>query len=191
MMKKTKVYNNILGIDIGGATRTGIALFSNDKNELLYNTTILRRNVKNNVEHRKNIEKEILQIYEKFGIDILIFESIRLFNVGKIQLQTILSQNKVQTTIVNAFSDKFDIYSVDVRSWKAKVLGTAKADKDMSISFVNKKFPQVNLIDKIERPKLKVIEYELNHDLADACAISTCLKMDYNILKDKNKMNWK
>ena len=180
-MKKIKTYNNVLGIDIGGATRTGIALFSNNKNELLYNTTILRRNVKNNVEHRKNIEKEILRIYEKFGIDILIFESIRLFNVGKIQLQTILSQNKVQTTIVNAFSDKFDIYSVDVRSWKAKVLGTAKADKDMSIS----------LIDKIERPKLKVIEYELNHDLADACAISTCLKMDYNILKDKNKMNWK
>lgn len=190
-MKNVKKYNHVLGIDIGGATRTGIALFSNDENKMLYTNTIFRRDVKNNVEHRKNIENEILKIYNNYGIDILIFESIRLFNVGRIQLQTILSQNKVQTTIVNAFSDKFDIYSVDVRSWKAKVLGTAKADKYMSINFINKKFPDIDLLDKINHPKLKTIDYELNHDLADACAISTCLKLDYNILKEKNKMNWK
>ena len=131
------------------------------------------------------------KINDEFGIDIIIFESIRLFSAGKIALQTILSLNKMQTTIINEFSDICDIYQVDVRSWKARVLGSANADKSFSLMYVKNKYPNVNIYDEISHPRNKEIEIQLNHDICDAICISEVLKFEYGILQAKNKMNFK
>ncbi len=189
--KKEKIYNNVLGIDLGGASRNGLALYSNESKKLIYNKTIKRYEAKNNLEHRKNVISEMKKINDEFGIDIIIFESIRLFSAGKIALQTILSLNKMQTTIINEFSDICDIYQVDVRSWKARVLGSANADKSFSLMYVKNKYPNVNIYDEIVHPRNKEIEIQLNHDICDAICISEVLKFEYGILQAKNKMNFK
>lgn len=189
--KEKKVYNNVLGIDLGGASRNGLALYSNTNKKLLYHKTIKRYEAKNNLEHRNNVISEMKKINDEFGIDIIIFESIRLFSYGKIQLQTILSLNKMQTTIVNEFSNICDIYQVDVRSWKSRVLGSANADKSFSLMYVKNKYPDVNIYDEIYHPRIKETEIQLNHDIADSICISEVLKFDYSILQDKNKMNFK
>lgn len=185
-----KTYRYVLGIDIGGSTRMGLSLYDNVEHKLIAYDTV-KYNDKSNLEHRKNLINSIHKMYSDFGIDILIFESIRLFSKGHIQLATILSLCKVQTTIINEFSDSFDIYQVDVRSWKSRVLGNANADKNESIIHVTHKHPEVNLLDETVKPRKHEILLELNHDLADSIAISKCLRYDYSILQDKNKMNYK
>ena len=191
MKKINKVYNSTVAIDLGGATRMGVALFDNIKGELIEYITIRRRDVKTNLEHRMKLIEVLHNLYDKYNFDIILFESIRLFSYGRIQLPTILSLNKVQTTIINEFSSICDIYQVDVRSWKSKVLGSAKADKNASLEFVKRKYPQVDLFDEINHPLKKEVEFQLNHDLADAIAISHLLKFDKSCLQDKNKMNYK
>ena len=102
-----------------------------------------------------------------------------------------MSLNKVQTTIINEFSNNFPIYQIDVRSWKSRVLGHANSDKNASINYVTSKFPQVNVLDEIVKPRKKEIVLELNHDLCDSICIASSLKFDYSILQDKNKQNFK
>ena len=97
----------------------------------------------------------------------------------------------MQTTIINEFSDICDIYQVDVRSWKARVLGSANADKSFSLMYVKNKYPNVNIYDEIVHPRNKEIEIQLNHDICDAICISEVLKFEYGILQTKNKMNFK
>ena len=95
-MKNThKKYNYVLGVDIGGSTRNGLALYSIDTHELVDYMSISRYKAKTNLEHRINIINAINIINNKTPIDVLLFESIRLFSYGRIQLQTILSLNKV------------------------------------------------------------------------------------------------
>lgn len=189
--KDKKIYRYVLGIDIGGATRMGVALFDMEEKQLLVHKTIRRIDSKTNLEHRMRLVNTINEIRKDYHIDVLIFESIRLFSYGRIQMSTILSLCKVQTTIINEFSGCFDIYSVDVRSWKSKVLGSAKADKNDAIRQVMHKFPEVNIFDEIVKPRKKETVIELNHDLADAILISQVLKFDSTILQEKNKMNYK
>lgn len=192
MRKEKRKYNVVLGIDIGGSTRMGLSLFDNPTNTLLDYSTIRSIDSKNNLEHRLKLVEQIKFYYNKYNFDVLLYESIRLFSKGHIQLQTILSLNKVQTTIVNEFSDKFDIFQVDVRSWKSKVLGNGNADKLAAIKYVHKLYPQINLIDEINHPRKKEIELQLNADLADSICISKSLSHnDYSILQDKNKQNYK
>ena len=191
MAKKKKVYKHVLGIDIGGGTRMGVALVDNETGELLEHDTIKPSDTKNHRDHRYSLIRKIKEYDEKYGIDILIFESIRLFSKGHIMLQTILSLNKVQTTVINEFSDNFDIYQVDVRSWKARVLGNANSDKIAAINYVKNKYPFVDLFVKTVHPKKKEIEWELNADLADSICIGNVLRFDSDILQSKNKLNYK
>lgn len=189
--KEQKKYNYVLGIDMGTSGRSGLALWESSANSILEYKTVSRHNAKTNLEHRMNVLESIRSICKHYPVDILIFESIRLFSYGRIQMNTILSLCKMQTTIINEFSDKFDIYQIDVRAWKSRVLGNANVDKNESIRYVQNKYPQINLIDEIVKPLKKEILLELNSDLADAVCISECLKYDYSILQDKNKMNYK
>ena len=189
--KEQKKYNYVLGIDMGTSGRSGLALWESSANSVLEYKTVSRHDAKTNLEHRKNVLKAIHEIHEKYPIDILIFESIRLFSYGHIQMGTILSLCKMQTTIINEFSDDFDIYQVDVRSWKSRVLGNANVDKDESIRYVQNKYPHINLLDEIVKPIKKEIKLELNTDIADAICIAECLKYNYSILQDKNKLNYK
>ena len=131
-----------------------------------------------------------------YAIDVAIFETVRLFAKGSINLDTIMSLCRLQTTIINEFSTVFDIYSVDVRSWKSRILGSASADKMDSVSFIHRKFPNVEIIDETTHPKKHTIEYALNHDLADAICLSmSCkynkVKSSGDLILEKNKMNFK
>lgn len=189
--KEQKNYRYVLGIDLGTSGRNGLALYDNNAKSILCYKTIYGRDSKTNLDHRKNVINEIKNIYDNYQIDIMIFESIRLFSYGRIQMHTILSLCKLQTTIINEFSDLFDIYQVDVRAWKARVFGNANADKEESIRHVQRKYPHIEILDEIVKPKKKEIEFDLNHDLCDSIAISECLKFDCSILQDKNKMNYK
>lgn len=189
--KEQKQYNRVLGIDMGTSGRSGLALWDSSANSILQYETIRRIDSKTNLEHRRKVLDAIRNINENFGTDIIIFESVRLFSYGKIQMGTILSLNKMQTTIINEFSDLCDIYQVDVRSWKSRVLGNANVGKDESIKYVQRKYPHINLLDEIVKPIKKEIILEINADLADAICIAECLKYDYSILQDKNKMNYK
>lgn len=189
--KEQKNYNRVLGIDMGTSGRSGLALWDSNANSILQYETIRRIDSKTNLEHRRKVLDAIRDINENFGTDIIIFESVRLFSYGKIQMGTILSLNKMQTTIINEFSDLCDIYQVDVRSWKSRVLGNANVGKDESIKYVQRKYPHINLLDEIIKPIKKETILEINADLADAICIAECLKYDYSILQDKNKMNYK
>lgn len=189
--KEQKQYRYILGIDMGTSGRSGLALWDSSANSILEYATVSRHASKTNLEHRNNVLKTIYDIYEKYPIDILLFESIRLFSYGHIQMGTILSLCKMQTTIINEFSDKFDIYQVDVRAWKSRVLGNANVDKNESVRYVQNKYPHINLLDEIIKPIKKEIVFEINNDLSDSICIAESLKYDYSILQDKNKMNYK
>lgn len=192
MKKKEKIsYNHIMGIDLGGSTRMGIALIDNNNGELLDYSTIRIIDTKTPLAHRLKLIDKIHEFNDRYKVDILLYESIRLFSKGHIQLPTILSLNKVQTTIINEFSNTFPIYQVDVRSWKSRVLGNANLDKYESIKYVTSKFPQVNVLDEIIKPIKKETILELNHDLCDSICIASSLKFDYSILQDKNKQNYK
>lgn len=189
--KEQKKYEYVLGIDMGTSGRSGLALWESNANSVLKYTTISRHDVNNNLEQRKAVVNAIYEMLKEYPIDILIFESIRLFSYGHIQMGTILSLCKMQTTIINEFSDKFDIYQVDVRAWKSRVLGNANVDKNESVNYVRNKYPHINLLDEIIKPRKKEIILEINNDLSDAICIAECLKYDYSILQDKNKMNYK
>jgi len=191
MSKIVKKYRYVLGIDIGTSIRCTFCLFDNQTNEILYCSSINRNTSKHNVEHRKKIINCIQYIFDNYQIDIMLFETIRLFSSGSIYMQTILSLNKVQTTIINKFSENCDIYSIDVRSWKAKVLGNGNATKEDTVRTILHKYPNIELLEETVRPIKKEIELSLNEDLADAICISQTLHYDTTILKDKNKMNFK
>lgn len=189
--KIKKKYNHILGIDMGTSGRSGIALWDSSANSILIYDTIRRHDSKNNLEHRLKVIDSIRNICEQYKVDIILFESIRLFSYGHIQMNTILSLCKMQTTIINEFSSTCDIYQIDVRSWKSRVLGNANVDKDASIKYVQNKYPDINILDEIIKPIKKEIVLEINHDLCDSICIAESLKYDYSILQDKNKMNYK
>ena len=170
---------NILAIDIAGKNRNGFALRNSNSNLLWWNTLPKKR--EDPVVHRQKIVEIINECFEKYKVDIILYEKINLFRASKISLPSILSLCKVQTTILDNFSDKATIIEIPVQSWKAMVLknyGGAHADKDSAINWVIE-----NEIDKhnLDIPiqvevgvRKKVTEF--NHDLADAIE---CLMLFY------------
>lgn len=186
---------NILAIDIAGKNRNGFALRNSNGNLLWWNTLPKKR--EDPVVHRQKIVEIINECFEKYKVDIILYEKINLFRASKISLPSILSLCKVQTTILDNFSDKATIIEIPVQSWKAMVLknyGGAHADKDSAINWVIE-----NEIDKhnLDIPiqvevgvRKKVTEF--NHDLADAIAMSyviLCEKFHNECLCKKSKYN--
>lgn len=186
---------NILAIDIAGKNRNGFALRNSNSNLLWWNTLPKKR--EDPVVHRQKIVEIINECFEKYKVDIILYEKINLFRASKISLPSILSLCKVQTTILDNFSDKATIIEIPVQSWKAMVLknyGGAHADKDSAINWVIE-----NEIDKhnLDIPiqvevgvRKKVTEF--NHDLADAIAMSyviLCEKFHNEYLCKKSKYN--
>ena len=166
---------NLLSVDIAGKARNGFAL-RNDNGELLWWDTLPKLK-ETPVEHRAKIVKIIKKCMDQFPVDIILYEKINLFRCSKISLPSILSLCKVQTSILDNFSNKCTIIEIPVQSWKAMVLknfGGAHADKEGAINWV--------IENEIEKHNLDVpitVEVgvrkkttEFNHDLADAIAMS-------------------
>ena len=98
---------NILAIDIAGKNRNGFALRNSNGNLLWWNTLPKKR--EDPVVHRQKIVEIINECFEKYKVDIILYEKINLFRASKISLPSILSLCKVQTTILDNFSDKATI----------------------------------------------------------------------------------
>lgn len=186
---------NILSIDIAGKARNGFALRNIDGNLLWWNT--LPKGKETPVVHRQKIIEIMNECFDKFEVDIILFEKINLFRASKISLPSILSLCKVQTTILDNFSDRATIIEIPVQSWKAMVLknyGGAHADKESAINWVidneiNKKGLEIELTTQVG---IRKVTTEFNHDLADAIAMSyviLCDKFHKEYLCDKSKYN--
>lgn len=140
-------------------------------------------------DHRQKIIKKIEELNENNIFDTIIFEKINLFRGGAVShLSGILSLCRVQSTIIDKFSSKYNIYQVNVQSWKKKVLGNGKGTKDDAINYVKEYYPQVDIMVKISH-KRKEDELVENHDMCDAICISELVNFP-EFLTDKNKMNW-
>lgn len=179
-------------IDLGLHTRTGLALMDTNTAELIDTRTMVADNSIEPSKFRKRIVEEIeFDWLQKHKIDCIVFESINLFRgQGVSPLKNILSLCKLQTTIVDSLSDYCEIYSVDVRSWKSRAFGSAKADKDDAIRLVRGRYPQVDLEIKTYRPRKKITEITYNHDLADAICIGFAIHRDKEVLKPKNSLRY-
>lgn len=96
-------------------------------------------------------------------------------------MSSIASLVKVQTSILDNFSDKCKIIEIPVRSWKAMVLkgyNGANADKDDAINWVidyevDKHNKNIDLTIEVGGPRKKYLEF--NHDMADAIAQSNVI----------------
>lgn len=135
------------------------------------------------VIHRQKIIQIMNECFDKFKVDIILYEKINLFRSSKISLPSILSLCKVQTSILDNFSDRATIIEIPVQSWKAMVLkdyGGAHADKESAINWVidneiNKKGLDIELTIEVG---VRKVTTEFNHDLADAISMSNVLLKD-------------
>lgn len=140
-------------------------------------------------EHRQKIIKKIEELNESYIFDTIVFEKINLYRGGFIShLSGILSLCRVQSTIIDKFSGKYEIYQVNVQSWKSKILGSGKATKEDAINYVKEHYPQVDYKVMIKH-KRKDDEIVDNHDLADAICISELVNYP-EFFTNKDKMNW-
>lgn len=186
---------NILAVDIAGKARNGFALRNSDGDLLWWNT--LPKLKENPVEHRRKIVKIIKECMEKYQVDVILYEKINLFRCSKISLPSILSLCKVQTSILDNFSDKATIIEIPVQSWKAMVLknyGGAHADKDSAVNWVidneiEKRGLDIQITTEVG---VRKVTTEFNHDLADSIAMSyviLCKKFHDEYLCKKSKYN--
>ncbi len=144
----------------------------------------------NSYTHRKRIVKKIREYINTYNVDVIIFEKVNLY-VGRhiSKLNNIMSLAFIQATLINEFSEDCEILEVNVMSWKARVLGSAKADKNDAINYVNNHYPDVNL-EILVIHKRKDNEIVINHDLADSICIACAGCRMYNELKIKGKVNY-
>jgi len=180
---------NILAIDIGGKTRNGFALINSETMKLLSYSFIPYDTKKTPLDHRNKIVSEIHKYLKDNKVNYIVFEKINLFRGASIsRLSGIISLCRVQTTIINNFSDLTNITEIDVRKWKASVLGSANADKDDAVNYVTMNYPDVDLkIPKYVKKDPDAFSY--NHDLADAICIGCFSVYNEDELK-KNLLNY-
>jgi len=183
----------ILGIDIGGKTRNGFALIDSENGNLIKYSDIPYDKKGTPLLHRQKIVQEINEYLSEYKVDNIVFERINLFRGGfNSRLSSIVSLCKVQTSIIDNFSDKVIISETDVRHWKSLVFGNGNAEKEDALKYVKTFYPEVNL--KIDRKPTKKdpSTYIENHDLADAVCIATYGVKNINELNDADhKVNYK
>ena len=140
----------VLGID-PSYQRTGFAVV--EDNKLIYSFSLTLKEIKTKKKKReiiKNVIKTIELIYQP---DKIVVERTRLFSRGVISMKTIVALGSLIVVIVDATD--LDVYSVDSRSFKAKVVGHANCSKQDVINWV--KF---------------IFKIDVNEDEADAVAIA-------------------
>lgn len=84
--------------------------------------------------------------------DMIVVERVRLFSQRFVSQATVMALATLITTIVDATD--VPVYSVDTRSWKARVIGSAKASKEDTVRY----FTRLGL--------------SVDHDAADSAGIA-------------------
>lgn len=181
---------NILGMDIGGKTRNGLCLMNSDSERIIKSSFIVYDSKGTPLDHRMRILKEVRSYINDYGVDYIVFERINLFRgQGVSPLANIISLCKLQTTLIDNLSDLVPIADVVVRSWKSRILGSAKATKEDALKYVSQKYPEIDL--KVPKFVVKNPDpFEWNHDLADSVCISLYGCRNIRDL-EKNKVNFK
>lgn len=155
----------VMGIDMGGATRNGIAIMG-DHDKLLYHCSVPYNKKLGKGHHRRQLSKRISSLVEEFNVNLVLVERIKQFkgkekggekgtNISKMTNMSPLI--KLTGAIIDAASQNRSVrvFEVEVRSWKSSVLGDTSSDKEPAINFVK-------LVYKIEVP----------HDEADSICIA-------------------
>lgn len=176
----------IIGVDLGNKSRNSIVVMSEDRKILEYNRLTYDGSI-STWQHRKNICKQIQEYIDKYKLtknDYLLFEQI-FFSRGFSRMANVTSMSFLQATIINEFSEQISISEVHVQSWKSKILGSRSANKEDSVNYVEKNYPQVDLNITIHH-KRKGDEIIKDNDTADAVCIA-----EYGIIVGKDKLNEK
>lgn len=154
----------VLGID-PSYKRTGFAIVEDGK--LLYGISANLKDYKTKKEKRKRIKDAIKVIENRYYPDKIVVERTRLYSRGFISLKTIIALGSLISTIVDATD--LDVYSVDSRAFKSKVIGKANSTKEEVMNWVKIKF-----------------NIETNEDEADAIAIALYSFMANPLLKKES-----
>lgn len=97
------------------------------------------KSIGNNIVKRAFIRTLARGLVETFKPEMVIVEQIRMFNKGFAKLGPIVDLAEMITTIVDEVFP-LPVYAIDSRSWKAKVIGDASADKEQAVKFVKDNF---------------------------------------------------
>lgn len=155
---------NYMGVDIGNATRNGIAIL-NDKEQLIYSTNIPYNKKITKGQHRRNVAKQVRELVQEYDVKALIIERVKMHRGGNLsKLTSIISLSKITAAILDNCFDLCSVYDCETISWKANVLGHRDATKEDAVTYV-----------------LCTYKKEVPHDEADA--VCECLYLIRSINK--------
>jgi hypothetical protein len=136
-MKYKKI---VIGID-QSYTKTGISVCADNK--LLMVKSINYKGIKSHPDKRKEVRRVLIRLIKKASKmalqTIIIMERIRTFNTAQTKGKKKgcfggLNPNYIKITgaligtiIDTAYESDIQVYSVDSRSWKSKIVGSSKA----------------------------------------------------------------
>ncbi len=106
-------------------------------------------------EIRLKIAEIVVNLIREYNVDFVLLEKVRLFSRGSISFDAVYQLASIVSSIVNIST--VPVYSVDVRSWKVRILGSAKASKEDAVRYVKQKY-----------------NIDHNHDVADSVCIAEC-----------------
>jgi hypothetical protein len=147
MLKFKKI---VIGID-QSYTRTGISIAADGKLKMVKSFNL--KGLKSKTEKREFIKNKVGDIidfcFSRSKNVIIIVERIRLFtggsnkNKGFLAMPYIKSTAALITIIVDvAYNRGVNVYSVDTRSWKSKIIGTSRRKggntKVLTLEYVKK-----------------------------------------------------
>ena len=187
--QKKRYRKIVVGID-QSYKNTGISIAA-DGNLIAVGSVCLQ-SFKTNTEKRKELSERLAKVLEKAlekaeNVEV-IFERIRLYSQGFINIDYIKSIGALNATIIDTCR-KFGLgtYSVDTRAWKAQVIGSSKPKKnDYGVSeekwgticwVISKGFESNILMEVSKRREKGVIikdgkRYVYNDDAADSAGIA-------------------
>jgi Holliday junction resolvasome RuvABC endonuclease subunit len=161
----------VLGID-QSYTQIGISVVEGTKvgnGKILSVKSYKYKKLKTKSEKRAFVKRLVHAFVEKYEPDLVLVERIRTFSQNFISVPYIKATGALIAVIIDEVFPQ-DVWSVETRSWKARVCGTAKGmhrqDKGVSVRYINERYGRM-----------------LNDDEAD----SVCIAL-YGLSKINRKM---
>lgn len=142
----------VLGVDYS-TKRCGFTVMDSFYTILFCQTATFEN--KTHKEIRLKISEIVTNLINEYNVDFILLEKVRLFSRGSISFDAVYQLAGIVASIVNVSS--VPVYSVDVRAWKYRILGSAKASKEDAVNYVKQKY-----------------NIDHNHDVADSICIAEC-----------------
>ena len=121
------------------------------------------KGLKSKTEKRNFVRGLVKHSIEKYKPDVIIVERIRVHSQGFIGINTYIKNTAPLVAVIVDESFPQEVYSVDTRSWKFRVIGSSKGGKKVSTNYIKQRYDR-----------------KLNDDAADAVCISL-----FGLEKDK------